>query len=89
MKVVINNSYGGFRVNDDVAEKLGIDPYTVERDNIKLITLIEFGIGCNSWLSDLRVVEIPDDATDYEITEYDGRESVIYVLDGKIHHLEM
>lgn len=89
MKLVINNCYGGFGVNCDIAEKFGFDPYGVERDNIRLITLIELGVDCNNWASDLRVVEIPDAATDYEITEYDGRESVIYVLDGKIRHLEI
>ena len=28
-----------------------------------------------------------DDITDYDIQEYDGYETVIYVLDGKINYL--
>lgn len=32
------------------------------------------------------IVEIPDNVTDWEISEYDGWESVVYVLDGKIYH---
>jgi nitroreductase len=35
---------------------------------------------------DLEVVEIPDTATDWEIDEYDGWESVVYVVNGKLHH---
>lgn len=35
----------------------------------------------------LMVVEIPDNATDWELDEYDGLESIIYVADGKIHHI--
>ena len=32
----------------------------------------------------LKVVEIPNIATDYLIEEYDGAEKVYYVVDGKI-----
>ena len=35
--------------------------------------------------SHIEVVEIPDAVTDWQINEYDGSESVIYVVDGKIH----
>ena len=35
----------------------------------------------------LKVVEIPDEATDWEIDEYDGSESIICVVDGKIRHI--
>ena len=35
----------------------------------------------------LKVVEIPDEATDWKIDEYDGSESLIYVVDGKIQHI--
>lgn len=38
-------------------------------------------------LEHLIVVEIPDESTDYYIEDYDGVESVIYVVDGKIHVL--
>lgn len=34
--------------------------------------------------SHITVVEIPDTATDWQIYEYDGDESIIYVVDGKI-----
>lgn len=35
--------------------------------------------------SNIEVVEIPDNVTDWQINDYDGSESVIYVVDGKIH----
>ena len=31
-------------------------------------------------------VEIPDEATDWEVLDHDGLEHVIYVLDGTIYH---
>ena len=50
-----------------------------------LISIIEDGVDCNTSCSNLYVVDIPDEATDYRINDYDGVESVIYVLDGKLH----
>lgn len=87
MKLVINNCYGGFRVERSIANKYGFDCYKVERNNKKLIELIESNIDCNGMCSELVVVNIPDNATDYMITDYDGYESIIYVIDGKIHRL--
>ena len=29
---------------------------------------------------------IPDNATDWDIEDYDGNETLIYVVDGKIHY---
>lgn len=87
MKYVINSCYGGFKVKKSVAKAYGFDPYGVERDNPMLIHLIESGVDCDGHCAELEVVNIPDNATDYEIDEEDGFESIIYVVDGKIHHL--
>lgn len=87
MKLVINKCFGGFSVNDNIVKMLNLESrYDLEDDrtNAKLIELIESGVNVNSEYSDLVVVEIPDDATDYKINEYDGYETVYYVLDGKI-----
>jgi hypothetical protein len=87
MKIVINKCFGGFSVNDNIVEMLNLESrYDLEDDrtNSKLIELIESGEDVNGEYSDLVVVEIPDDATDYMINEYDGYETVYYVLDGKI-----
>ena len=87
MKLVINECFGGFSVNDNIVKMLNLESrYDLEDDrtNVKLIELIESGENVNGDYSNLTVVEIPDDATDYMINEYDGYETVYYVLDGKI-----
>lgn len=90
MKIVINKCFGGFSVNDNIVKMLNLESrYDLEDDrtNAKLIELIESGVNVNNDYSDLVVVEIPDDATDYMINEYDGYENVLYVLDGKIKRI--
>ena len=92
MKLVINTCFGGFRVKPEIRKKYGLekcDPWYSEdyHTDKKLIELIESGINCSDDCSELSVVEIPDEATDYYIVEYDGAESVLYVIDGKIHML--
>jgi hypothetical protein len=87
MKIVINKCFGGFSVNDNIVKMLNLESrYDLEdnRTNVRLIELIESGEDVNGDYSNLTVVEIPDDATDYMINEYDGYENVLYVLDGKI-----
>jgi hypothetical protein len=83
MKMVINANYGGFGM--DVAEQyedwvrdLGGDRFNAE--------LVEFVETHPDECGDLAVITIPDEATDWEMDEYDGWESVIYVLNGKIFH---
>ena len=91
MKLVINASYGGFSIKPEIINEYGFDqPNSLyynkdDRTNEKLIELIESGIDCSDEYSDLAVVEIPDEATDYYINEYDGAESVLYVVNGKIY----
>ena len=87
MKYVINACFGGFGIKKDVAEKYGFNRYTEARDNPKLIELIESGVDCSNDFAKLVVVDIPDDATDFELNEDDGYESIIYVVDGKIYHI--
>lgn len=88
MKLVINVSYGGFSLPEEFRTQYGIDEYddNINRTDERLITFIENHGGCvEAFCSELEVVEIPDESTDYYIDEYDGLETVIYVLDGKIH----
>ena len=33
----------------------------------------------------LKVVEVPESATDFTLDEYDGWERIIYVVDGKLN----
>lgn len=86
MKVVINNCFGGFSINREIAKKYFNDErYDVKRTDPTLISLIESGIDCNGPSAELRVVEIPENATDWRMIEYDGAEYIIYVVDGKMH----
>jgi hypothetical protein len=91
MKVVINNCYGGFGLSDEACKFLGVEyAFAIEDDrtNEKLIEAVEkFGDAVNGSCSDLKIVDIPDEATDWELQEYDGIESIICVVDGKINHL--
>lgn len=83
MKLVINACYGGFGINKKwEAENCEKDC----RECAKLIRAIEERENVDDGFSKLAVVEFPDEATDYELLEYDGIESVLYVLDGKIRY---
>ena len=85
MKMVINANYGGFGL--DVAEQYKGWVRSFERDRFNA-ELVEFVETHPDECGDLAVVIIPEEATDWEMDEYDGYESVIYVLDGKIIHAE-
>ena len=99
MKVIINNCYGGFRWPRELENK-ACDEYDcfdfthdkALRSNPELVRLVEEWLkdhpdGKSSSYSELRIVEIPDEATDWTINDYDGAEDVVYVLDGKMHVL--
>ena len=92
MKIAVNKCYGGFSLSDKACELLGTDdPYQYKyelRTDAKLISVIEeLGEEADGYCASLEVVEIPDDATDWRINEYDGWEDVWYVLDGKIYEV--
>lgn len=92
MTFVLNKCYGGFSLSQFALDKLGLKSW-FDFDNFDslmvdaLASLItEFGSEkCSGNFAKLQVVEIPDCATDYQIDEYDGFETIIYVIDGKIH----
>lgn len=92
MKVVLNKCYGGFGVSVAVMnmlEDFGLDYDMVYDDyntrfNKDLINIIEeYGTNfCSGYVSNLQIVEISDNITDYKIKEYDGYETIIYVVNG-------
>jgi hypothetical protein len=85
MKLVLNKDYGGFGygVADEFEDFVRGFSDDEDRANPELVAFVE---SHPNECGDLAVVEISDTATDWEIDEYDGWESVIYVVDGKIHH---
>lgn len=94
MKIVINDSFGGFSINKTTAKILGLGYREHDygcicdkpsRTDPKFIELVESGMNCGGDCAKLKIVDIPDEATDWRIEEYDGAESVLYVIDGKIH----
>ena len=88
MKIIINRCFGGAGLNKVAADKYNHgEEYWFDRDDANLIAAIESGENINSDFSKLEVVSIPDEVTDYEINEYDGMESIICVIDGKLYHL--
>ena len=83
MKIVINANFGGYGC--DVSEQYVdlVDRYEGDRTNPELVAFVE---NHPNDCGDLEVVTIPDNATDWDIQDYDGNEDLIYVVDGKIHY---
>lgn len=80
MKILINTSFGGFGLKDEYS--------CASREDEKLIALVEQGVDIGNNYAEIGIAEIPDNATDYVIEDYDGKETVLYVVDGKIHYAE-
>ena len=90
MKIVINECYGGFSLSERACMVLDCRPYDYSehemRNDPQLVEVVEdLGHDASGRLAELEVVEIPDSATDWVIFDYDGMESLAYVLNGKIH----
>lgn len=86
--MVINDCFGGFSINYEIARQYFDGKcYGIERTDPTLINLIESGIDCNGSSAKLRVVEIPENATDWRMIRYDGAEYIIYVVNGKMHSI--
>ena len=83
MKIVINANFGGYGC--DVSEQYVdlVDRYEGDRTNPELVSFVE---NHPDDCGDLAIVTIPDNATDWDIQDYDGNEDLIYVVDGKIHY---
>ena len=87
MKIVINNRFGDYGLSKEFLNKYGKRFEHLERNDPELVSAVEeFGEAESSgFLASLRIMDIPDDCTDYYINEYDGLENIIYVKDGKLH----
>ena len=92
MKVLFNNCYGGFKFSKaflEIYPEIKGEEYS--RTSPELIKMVEdFGLEqASSNFSALAIALVPDEATDWWIDEYDGYESVYYVLNGKRHKAEI
>lgn len=91
MVFVLNKCYGGWSLSDFAVERLGVEDRYASLTDLELDALIaliaEYGSEkCSGPSAKLKVVEIPDNCTDFEIDDYDGIERITYVVDGKIYH---
>jgi hypothetical protein len=82
MKIVINECYGGFGLNDEAMReykhRAGITDeyysYDIARDCPHLVAMVEeLGHKIETNFSRLKIVNIPDDVK-WQIEEYDGME---------------
>ena len=87
MKLVVNTTFGGFCLPDEFCELHGLERWDdVLRDQPELVNYVEARGQVKTFGGRLEVVEIPQEATDWELNQYDGLESVTYVLNGKLYH---
>ena len=95
MKLVLSKCYGGFSLSEEACKKLfalGVKEFEddywedIDRNNEHLIAIVEKDAeSASGSCANLEIVEIPNNATDWMIDEYDGWETVIYVVDGKLY----
>jgi len=89
MKIVINKCFGGFGLSDFALEKLTKNEWYYEdnRTDAELIGILgQYPTEkINGRFAELEIVELPENCTDYYIDEYDGLETLIYVVNGKLH----
>ena len=79
MIILANKTWGGYRNTDEFVKHFGID--FGPRDNPEYVEFYQ-----THDRGDIGFCYIPDDATDWDIMEYDGKEWVVYVLNGKLNY---
>lgn len=80
MDIVVNRSWGQFFVPKEIKDKVGCSVYgDIDRTDEELVKYVE------THDSSLKVLSIPDEATDWDIWDYDGMETIIFVVGGKIY----
>ena len=92
IEILINKCFGGSSLSEEAAEATShiADRYELEsfdnRTNPEVLRIFD-SMGSeefSGYCSEIKKVSIPDTATDWMIDDYDGLETIIYVVDGKI-----
>lgn len=89
MKIILNTDYRGFMVPDEICKLLHCDEFDNSmsiRTNPTFIQWIKQKKE-NGEKTDFEIVEIPDNASDYLIEDFDGEEGIYFVVDGKIYQV--
>lgn len=86
MKIAINACYGGWELSKDFLKKYPQFKEECGRDDVEFINCLEeFGLKeASGKYSKIVIAEISNEATDFIIEEYDGYETIIYVVNGVI-----
>ena len=92
MKIVVNGAFGGFHYPEKFCQLYNVDRYdwmdNTEDDAYRFDNTLINWIEENPQDSEtLEIIDIPDNATDWQVHEYDGLESIICVINGKIEWL--
>lgn len=92
MKFVIHADWGSYSIPKTVKEKF--DEFNVKYDESIFNPDGSFEVRTNNFFIEYveqshdpyyKIVNVPDNFTDYTIFDYDGKETLIYVVDGKIY----
>ena len=89
MKIVVHKGLGSFRYPEKFCQRYSLDRYDwTEYDynnEYRFHNILIDWVEKNPEDSEgLRVIEIPEEATDWDIIDYDGAETVVYVINGKL-----
>lgn len=80
--LAVNRNWGSFHVPAEVAIAIGCDRYD-NSDEVRCDPVLIDWIR-NHPDENLKVARIPDWTTDFRVLDYDGMESVICCVDGKL-----
>lgn len=87
MKVIINEYGNGIRhwIPREIKKKINMNDFEKNlRTNATLIKYLQNG----SYSSNLTIVKVPDNATDWMVIDHDGEgESIVAAVNGKIIHI--
>lgn len=91
MRFLLNKKYGTFCISDFAKGKLCCDTNYPDdhdehlREDLMDLIVIYGSEKISGKNAKLKIVEVPDDITDWTTINYDGCETLIYVLNGELY----